>query len=124
MRYELNVVPNTKPRMTQADVWRKRPCVLKYREYKDRLREECLRVDLTELKSQMTTLIFYIPMPASWSKRKKELMNGTLHLQTPDMDNLLKGFQDALATEDKHIASIKGELGKYWAYSGRIVLEQ
>ena len=75
MRYELLIEPNTKPRMTRADKWKKRPCVVQYREFKDKLRIECKRVGLTTLQPQLESLIFYIPMPDSWSK-KKEVGNG------------------------------------------------
>ena len=41
MVYEILVTPNTKPRMTRADKWKQRPCVVQYRTFKDTLRLEC-----------------------------------------------------------------------------------
>ena len=36
--------------------------------------------------------LFTVPMPASWSKAKKELMAGKAHQQVPDVDNYAKAF--------------------------------
>ena len=124
MKYELLIEPNTKPRMTRADKWKKRPCIVQYREFKDKLREECKRVELATLQPQLESLIFYIPMPDSWSKKKKLEMDGKPHQQSPDLDNLVKGFWDAILEQDNYIYSIKGELGKYWAKEGKIIIIQ
>ena len=124
MVYEILVTPNTKPRMTRADKWKKRPCVVQYREFKDNLKDECKRLGLTTLEPQLQSLIFYIPMPESWSKKKKLEMEGKPHQQSPDLDNLIKGFWDAILEQDNYIYSIKGELGKYWGKEGKIILIQ
>ena len=52
-------------------------------------------------------LIFYIPVPKSWKKYKKELMHNQLHQSTPDWDNLAKAFFDSLLSEDKQIADVR-----------------
>lgn len=41
-------------------------------------------------------LTFHMPIPASWSKKKKEEHEGRPHINTPDVDNLVKGFFDAV----------------------------
>lgn len=51
-------------------------------------------------------LIFYIPVPKSWAKYKKEEMHMKLHQSKPDWDNLAKAFFDGLFSEDMHIADI------------------
>ena len=122
--YELDIIPNTKPRMTRADKWKKRPCVIQYRKFKDDLKVECNNKGLVNLKPQLESLIFFIPMPKSWSLKKRKEMDKKPHQQSPDLDNLLKGFWDALLEEDNFIYSIKGELGKYWAEEGKIILIQ
>jgi Holliday junction resolvase RusA-like endonuclease len=65
-------------------------------------------------------IIFYLPMPKSWSKKKRTEMNGTYHDQKPDVDNLAKAFMDAFGSEDKHVAILHAE--KYWAEEGSIEL--
>lgn len=52
-------------------------------------------------------LIFYIPVPKSWKKYKKEMMHNQLHQSTPDWDNLAKAFFDSLLSEDKQIADVR-----------------
>lgn len=106
------VTPIPKPRMTRGDKWKQRPCVMRYREYKDEIRP--YTTDLT--KSVKVT--FYLPMPSSWSKRKKIKHHHQLHRSKPDVDNLLKGLMDAWMDQDQEVASIWVE--KRWAQHGAI----
>lgn len=41
-------------------------------------------------------MVFYIPVPASYSMKKKLSISGNLHEQKPDWDNFAKAFMDAL----------------------------
>lgn len=93
MRYDIKPCP--KPRMTQSDRWKKRPCVLRYFEFKDKVRE----LDITIPESNFH-VIFWIEMPKSWSKKKKKEMAGNPHQQRPDKDNLEKSLFDAILDED------------------------
>jgi Holliday junction resolvase RusA-like endonuclease len=52
-------------------------------------------------------LTFYIPVPKTWKKYKKEQMHFQLHTQKPDWDNLAKAWGDSLMTEDKGIADLR-----------------
>ena len=72
------ITPNTKPRMTQSDKWKKRPCVLQYRAFKDEVRLH--KVVLPE--SHHVT--FVVPMPSSWSLKKQKAHYGKPHQQRPD----------------------------------------
>lgn len=121
--YIFNVDPNTKPRMTQRDKREKRKATTKYWGFKDHIRLEANLQGLNTLPSVINSIQFIIPMPQSWSKAKKEIMNGNLHEATPDLDNLIKGLGDALCSEDKHIALIKNELSKRWGYEGKIIIK-
>ena len=111
------VVPMGKPRMTQRDRWKKRPAVTRYHAFKDSLRE-CLTA-LPHLRSVIDSgtvyslsWTAYLPIPGSWTKRKKAAMAGTLHRQKPDRDNIDKAILDALFAEDSGIAA--GHLEKRW----------
>jgi len=106
-----------KPRMTKADTWKKRPIVLKYWEYKDDIQKWANKNDFT--LGQEVCAVFNIPMPKSWSKKKKEMMVNTHHKQKPDIDNLLKGLMDALLEEDSHVHTVFSR--KVWAEEGSIV---
>lgn len=44
----------------------------------------------------LADITFYMPMPTSWSGKKKERMNGAVHTSKPDIDNLVKGLFDSL----------------------------
>lgn len=84
----------------------------RYNDYKDDLRGLAKKAGF-EMPVAGWALYFYIPMPKSWSKKKKELMKGQLHLQKPDIDNFEKGFYDALSVVDEQIAQLSGH-GKFW----------
>ena len=55
---------------------------------------------------------FYLPVPKSWSDKKKKLHHLQYHTSRKDLDNLIKGVLDAMMKEDKHIAHF--EAAKYW----------
>jgi len=108
-----HITPVAKPRMTQSDRWKKRPCVMKYWAFKD-----LVRLAGIKLPDGYGHVIFYIPMPKSWSKKKKAQMDGKPHKVRKDADNLLKALQDACYDEDKTIWDMR--TSKVWAYEGKI----
>jgi Holliday junction resolvase RusA-like endonuclease len=111
--------PSPAPRMVKSDVWRKRPVVLRYFVYRDNLRllAKLHKYTLTETLS----IVFFIPMPVSWSEKKKRDMNGGPHQSRPDIDNLCKAFLDCLEDEDSYVWRIEAE--KRWAYVGSIQIQ-
>ena len=119
MTYKFRLDPVAKPRMTRRDAWAKRPAVLKYYNFKDELRLMAKRKGY--VMRNVLTVYFYIPMPKSWSKRKKEEYDLTPHKQTPDLDNLLKAFQDALEDDDSYVYCYR-DCKKLWAKEGKIVV--
>lgn len=118
MRIEFYIKPCPKPRMTRADAWKKRPIVLKYWAFCNELKAQAHKLEYTP--GDKVSLVFYIPMAKSWSKKKRELMLGKPHKQKPDIDNLAKAFLDALLKEDSHVWSLTAE--KYWANEGSIMV--
>lgn len=118
MPYKLiEIDPVAKPRMTQRDRWKLRPCVLKYHQYCDRLRT----FDISRIDWESLDVGFTIPMPQSWSEKKRARMMGTAHRQRPDLDNLLKAFMDACLPEDCKIWNIKTR--KIWGIKGEIFVK-
>jgi Holliday junction resolvase RusA-like endonuclease len=107
---KLNITPMAAPRMTQKTYWKHK----NYFKYKDDLRKV---MGVYELGLSLN-IVFYIPMPKSWSKKKRAEMVGTYHDQKPDIDNLAKGFMDAFGSDDKHVAVLHAE--KFWAEEGAI----
>lgn len=115
MIYKITPIP--KPRQTQSDKWRKRPCVVKYRAFADLVRLHGIKIKPGD------HIKFYIPMPKSWSDKKKTEMIGKPHQQKPDIDNYLKALFDAIYKNDSHIWYI-GSVKKIWSDSGRIEIRR
>jgi Holliday junction resolvase RusA-like endonuclease len=104
------VIPIGKPRMTQRDRWKKRPAVLRYHEFKDSLRNQVGH--LIPKNVETLSWVAYLPIPKSWSKKRKAEMTGKPHRQKPDRDNIDKAILDTLFEEDSGVAF--GHLSKYW----------
>lgn len=107
--------------MTRSDKWKKRPCVMKYRKFSDELRSY---IPSEYELPQPCRIVFYLPFPKSYSKKKKESLLGKPHKLKPDIDNLVKSILDAMYENDQHIWSIWAT--KYWAtndyYKGGIII--
>lgn len=101
------VEPMGKVRMSQRDKWAKRPVVVRYRAYHDRLRELGVTLEPGD------GVHFYIQVPQSWSMKKKHEHDLRPHQQKPDLDNLLGGLLDAVLPEDKTFWSF-GRTSKRW----------
>lgn len=121
----LNITPQTFVRTTVNDRWffrikrdQLRPSGLKrllrierYNEYKLSLLAEAKRKQFT-LPASGFSITFYVPVPPSWSKKKKKQYHGLLHQSTPDLDNMAKAFFDSMVREDKFVAQYS--LCKRW----------
>lgn len=107
-----------KPRMTQRDRWKVREVTTRYWQYKDRLNELALQLnfDPQTMLTNYYHMTFYLPMPKSWSETKRKELNGQLHRQKPDKDNLEKGFLDCLCKNDEFVADSR--VTKRWCYEG------
>ena len=108
------ITPVPKPRQTKRDKWAKRPCVMQYRAFADEVRLRRVHID-TENGSQ---IIFTLPMPKSWSKKKRAAMNGKPHQQVPDKDNLEKALLDAVLKKDEMVWNTHSK--KVWGERGSI----
>lgn len=112
----IQVAPVSAPRQVRSDKWKNppRPCVARYRAFRDEIERYQLELD------SPFSVIFKIPMPKSWSKRKKEIWDGKPHMNKPDLDNLIKALLDSVYrdSDDKHIWSFNAQ--KFWAYEGAI----
>jgi len=112
------ITPVGKPRMTRRDRWKKRPCVERYFAFRD-----LVALHGVHLPEYGAKIVFGLPMPASWPKKKRLSLASQPHLQKPDVDNLLKGLMDAVyPDEDSRVWDIAG-LRKVWATDGFIRIE-
>ncbi|AUZ65773.1 MULTISPECIES: RusA family crossover junction endodeoxyribonuclease [Citrobacter] len=110
-----NITPMGKPRMTRADKWKTRPAVMRYRAFCDEVRLN--KVVMPEAGSHIT---FVLPMPKSWSQKKRATMKGQAHQHKPDADNMIKALMDALFADDAHIWDFR--VTKVWGETGQILI--
>ena len=116
----IHMSPMSKPRQVRSDVWKKRPVVLKWRKWADEIRLACRYENFVPSNELM--MEFYLPMPKSWSKKKKAEFVGKPHMQKTrnDLDNLIKAVMDALIKDDGCVHYLKAS--KFWAEEGMIKL--
>jgi len=120
MEYEFNLTPIGKPRMTQRDKWLNPPreAILKYRLSKQAMETYAMMTKFS-LKDKLEC-IFHLPMPKSWSNKKKERMALTPHQSKPDLDNILKFVMDTLLPQsDSNVHTIIAK--KIWDFEGKII---
>jgi Holliday junction resolvase RusA-like endonuclease len=110
------IEPVPKPRMTRSDAWKQRTAVVKFWAYKDQLKTALKAEDIPDSYH----LIFTLPMPASWSRKKRSAMLNQPHRSRPDKDNLEKGFLDAMFEEDSAVWD--GRVSKVWGETGSIAI--
>lgn len=114
---EYLITPIPKPRMTRRDKWLNppRPAVKRYWDF-------CTQCKLEKviLPCFGADVIFILPMPKSWSKKKKIRYDGKPHMRTPDLDNLLKALGDAIYQDDSGIYDV--HITKLWGTKGGIVV--
>jgi Holliday junction resolvase RusA-like endonuclease len=113
------VAPVSKPRMTQRDRWAKRSCVERYWSFKDIVKSAMDVWDFTP--SDMLHIVFYVPMPKSWTGRKYSEMLGKPHKQKPDIDNFVKGLLDAMLVDDAGIHTVFAT--KIWSIHGGVQIK-
>ena len=114
---EYLITPVPKPRMTRRDKWLKppRPGVGRYWKFVTQCKLE--KVVLPCFGAHVT---FILPMPKTWSKKKRIQHDGKPHMDTPDLDNLLKALGDAIYSNDSGIYDIWIE--KKWGVEGKIII--
>lgn len=127
--YIFKITPMGKPSFQKSDRWRtlnnpnpkmrQRDVVTRWINFKQEVKGQAKKMEFIMPESG-AEIIFIIPMPESWSKKKKSLMNFGPHTQKPDLDNNLKGFFDSVCEEDSYIWQYSPS--KLWGYEGRIIV--
>lgn len=113
--------PISKPRMTQRDRWAKRPCVLRYRDWCDKVRSIAGTLPDASLVAEVNWTAYFEP-PASWAKSRRLAAYDTPHRAKPDLDNVAKGIMDCLWPEsDSGIHTMTA--AKRWSMGARIEIE-
>lgn len=97
----------------------KNPRTHNYGRYRDELR---ILARGWTLPADRLYILFEIPMPASWSNKKRLAHFGTPHRQRPDTENLLKAVVDTLyegndaQLSDEHGAKVWSDVGYVHVY--------
>jgi hypothetical protein len=97
------------PRMTRADAWRKRPCVVAYHAWCDLARRSAGTLFLFGRRREAPLVVVatgYFTFPDSYGKRKRLELAGQPHRVKPDPDNVGKALLDALFTQDQQVADL------------------
>ena len=127
--YLFDIIPMGAVRMTISDKWktnpnhvdpkkRQRKAVCQYFNFKNVLTIQAIQMGYK--LGKCLEAVYFIPMPDSWSNKKKEKMNGMPHESKPDTDNITKGVKDALKKDDSDVWWEKAE--KRWAFKGSIII--
>lgn len=127
--YLFDVIPMGAVRMTQSDKWktnpnhidpnkRQREVVTKYFDFKDKIREQAKSMKFK--LSGVLEIVFLVPMPFTWSEKKKVRHNKKPVETRPDIDNYVKAFMDALESEDGFVWKTIAE--KRYAFKGSILV--
>ena len=111
--------PVAKPRMVRSDKYKKRPVVLNYWAFKDRIILQAKRQGFVLGKAYKVT--FVMPFPESLSEKSKIAYEHKPHKVRPDLDNMLKALNDCLSEEDSDIHYISCR--KIWGRVGKIIVE-
>ena len=125
----IRVDPMGKPTMSSSDRWAKRPVVVSYFEQRAAINQYMSMVGVfsgytraEKLKPGSYFVVFKMPFPASYSKKKRAELLGSPHTLKPDLDNLLKAFNDAVyQNREGGDAHVWCDLSaKIWAEEGAI----
>ncbi len=119
--YVIPIDPHPAPRMNGRRIT---PRIERYKRFRIALKNYALSMGLNELPSAMG-FHFIIPMPKSWSNKKRDRYRGKMHQQTPDLDNLVKAVLDCLtygrSLNDAHVGTFLFAQ-KTWGERGMIKL--
>ena len=117
-----DITPMGAVRVNRRTIYKPGSPAARYAAYKEELRLKWMAQTKEVLPPRDLAITFHLPMPESWSAKKKIARAGTAHTSRPDVDNILKGVMDSLCREDKYIWDV--HIIKLWSpTSGYIVFE-
>jgi len=117
-RYD--IVPVPLPRLSRRDTFPPfRPAASRFYSFRDQVQYSRL-----EIPPAGAHVLFDLPVPKSWSERRKSEMIGSPHERVPDLDNMLKALLDSVffGSTDAHVSDIR--ITKRWSRSGGIYVRE
>lgn len=125
-KFLFNVSPMGAVRTTQRQKWVD-PSAKRYNAYKQAIAGSAASQSIVGQPTPAPLalkMVFVMPIPESWSKKKRWDALNKAHMTKPDLDNLIKGCTDALNgvvwQDDKQIVSV--EATKVYGFEPRIEL--
>jgi len=118
--YRFDIDPCPAPRMTQKDKWLKprRKPVERYFNWRNEFVLLCKEVGYN--LTPVLDILFIIPFPKSYNKKKRDSLIGQQHQIRPDRDNFLKSVQDSFSVDDGFVWD--GRTIKIWGEKGQIII--
>lgn len=104
-------IPEEALKNKYTSLYKRKKQLEKYNAYKEELRTEAARMGFI-MPLTGSWIKFYMPMPQSWSKKKRIRMNFEPKQSMPDLDNLIKAFKDSILKQDKAISDYRAS--KFW----------
>ena len=122
LTFYVNPVPASRPRVTRWSTFYPK----KYTQFKADMEIAKSDVHCVPLEDNVyAKLDFFIQIPKSWSKKKKEAKSGKFCDNNADIDNYCKAIFDSLNEkcyiDDRQIVILKASM--YWSNTPRIVCE-
>jgi len=102
------------------DYLNRKNTIKRYFDYKRALKAEAIKQGFV-IPEENVWFRFFIKMPESWSKKKKNKMRFEQHKSRPDIDNISKGIFDSLLIQDMALSDYRAS--KFWADVGFIEIE-
>lgn len=122
LEFNINPVPASRPRVTRYGTYYGK----KYKNFRKDIDILISKQDIPLIKGLYRGKFqFYVAMPISWSKKKRNALEGQYCDNNADLDNLLKAICDSLEgvafENDRYMVAVDAE--KRWAVDGKIEVE-
>ncbi len=88
--------PDQRPRVARNGGIIPNQNVIEWKELVERVGLRYMTVMAPLLEPVELKLVFHMPIPESWSRKRRDDAAGTAHAKKPDVDNLAKAVMDAL----------------------------
>ena len=128
-KYCFDLCPFPAPRMTRSDKWktnpyhkdpakRQRKPVTRYFAWRN---EFITQADKMGYRlGETLRVVFILPMPKYFNRKKRGTLMGQPHKQRPDTDNMIKSVKDAFNVDDGYVWDERGI--KIWGDKGQIII--
>lgn len=114
-KYDERIAKGSKNPGTPNNYYNRKKYLQKYWDFKKALKAEFEKCGLDKYPTDNVWFKFYIPMPKSWSQKKKNALCFEKHESRPDNSNCHKSIEDACCSEDKRNWDYR--VSKFW-YDG------